>query len=67
MDKLIELLKRTFEIWCKKRWLKEIDRALDRYNKTKCKANREYRVIKALVERYNEIYNENIWRAKVGK
>ena len=67
MDKLCELLKRTFEIWCKKLWLKGIDRAIDRYNKTQIKANREYRVMKVLVERYNEIYRENLWRAEDGK
>ena len=64
MDKLIELLKRTFEIWCKKRWLKEIDRAIDHYHKAQNKANREFFVMQRLVDRYNEIYNENLWRAE---
>ena len=64
---LRELLKSTFEIWCKKRWLKEIDRAIDRHHKAVTKANREFFVVKRLVGRYNEIYNENLWRAEDGK
>lgn len=59
-EKLIELLKRSFEIFVKKRWLKEIDRAIDRYHKTQSKANRQYYVMNALVKRYNELYNENL-------
>lgn len=66
MDKFCELLKRSFELWCKKRWLKEIDRAIDRYQKAQTKANREHYVMKTLICRYNEIYNENLWRAEDG-
>ena len=58
--KLIELLKRTFAIWCKKRCLKEIDRAIDSRHKAQSKANVEYYVMNALVKRYNELYNENL-------
>ena len=35
MGELKQLLKKSFELWIKKRWLKEINRAIDRYNKYK--------------------------------
>jgi hypothetical protein len=55
-----ELIKRTFNLWCEKRWLKAIDRSIDRYRKTKAKANREHHVMTRLVERYNELYKGNL-------
>jgi transposase len=57
---MAELLKRTFQFFCEKRWLKEIDRAIDRYQKAQSKANREYFVLKKLCERYNEIYHRQL-------
>ena len=63
---MAELLKRTFQIFCEKRWLKEIDRAIDRYKKTQSKANREYFVVKKLCERYNELYHRNLMEAEDG-
>ncbi len=63
-----DLLKRTFDFWCEKRWLKAIDRSIDRYRKTQAKANREYHVMTRLVERYNELYKRNLLgRAEDGK
>lgn len=55
-----ELLKLTFEYWIEKRWLKEIDRAIDRYRKAQRKSNREYHVMNALIKRYNELYDQNL-------
>ena len=67
MAKISELLKRTFNIWCEKRWLKEIDGAVDRYKKAQSKANREYYVMQKLCERYNELYGGNLMGVKDGK
>lgn len=64
---MTELIKRSFELWCKKRWLKEIDRSIDRYKKACAKAHREHYVMSALINKYNELYNENLWRAEGGK
>lgn len=64
MQQIKKLLKESFELWVKKRWLKEINRAIDKYHKVQAKANREYYVMSKLIERYNEIYNENLWKAK---
>lgn len=60
MQKLKELIKRSFELSVKKRWLKEIDRAIDRYKKTYAKATREHYVMNKLIEEYNKIYGEDL-------
>jgi hypothetical protein len=60
MQKLKELTKRSFELWVKKRWLKEINRAIDRYKKTYAKATREHYVMNKLIEEYNKIYGEDL-------
>lgn len=67
VDKLCELTKRTFEPWAEKRWIKEIDKAVDRYKKAQSKANREYFVMKRLCERYNELYHRNLLEVDDGK
>jgi hypothetical protein len=60
MDKFKELMKRSFDLWVKKRWLKEIDRAIDKYKKTYAKATREHYVMNKLVEEYKKIYGEDL-------
>ena len=60
MQKLKELIKQSFELNVKKRWLKEIDRAVDRYKKAHAKANREHYVMNKLIEEYNKIYGEDL-------
>lgn len=57
---MADLLKRSFELWVKKRWLREIDKAVERCRKATDKADRELYVLRRLVERYKEIYNENL-------
>ena len=59
MSELKRLLKESFDIWVKKRWLKEIDRSIERYKNAYNKAIREHHVMNALINRYNEIYGEN--------
>ena len=60
IQKLKELIRRSFELSVKKRWLKEIDRAVDRYKKAYTKATREHYVMNSLIKEYNKIYNESI-------
>lgn len=60
MQKLKELLKQSFELWVKKRWLKEVERAIDRYKKTYAKATREHYVMNKLIEEYKKIYGEDL-------
>jgi hypothetical protein len=67
MSTVKNLLKRTFELWVNKRWLKEIDRSVDRYNKYKDKADRERYVLNRLIEEYKKIYNEDLRGVKYGR
>ena len=60
MDKFKELIKRSFDLWVKKRWLKEINRAIDKYKKTYAKATREHYVMNKLIEEYKKIYGEDL-------
>ena len=60
MEKLKELLKSSFELWVKKRWLKEIDRSVDRYNNYKDKAAKEQYILNSLIKEYNKIYHDEL-------
>jgi hypothetical protein len=60
MQKFKELLKQSFDLWVKKRWLKEIDRAVDRYKKAHDKATRERYVLNKLLEEYKKTYGEEL-------
>ena len=42
------------------RWLKAIDRAVNKYSKAKVKARRKYIVLNGLVTRYNELFGKNL-------
>jgi hypothetical protein len=54
-----DLLKRTFELWVKMRWLKEINKAVDQYKKARDKAQRKQYVVNALLKAYKEKYKED--------
>lgn len=54
------LLKESFELFCKKNWLRTIDKECDKYNKLKSKLNRQQYVVNALIERYKELYSEDL-------
>ena len=55
-----EIIKKSFELWVEKLWLRQIERSADRHKKLVSKAMREYKVLQSLVERYNEIYEQNL-------
>lgn len=55
-----ELLKEYFELWCKKRWLKSIDKEIDRYNHLYQKTMRQHNILSTMINRYNEIYGEDL-------
>jgi ribosomal protein S27AE len=65
MEKLKQLLKESFELFVKKRWLKEIESAIERYKKTYAKATREHYIMQVLINRYNELYPKEPLRTKV--
>lgn len=55
-----ELLKEKFELFCKRNWLKTIDKECDKYHKLKSKLNRQQYIVNALIKRYNELYCEDL-------
>ena len=55
-----ELLKQSFELWCKKIWLKAIDKQINKYDHLRQKMERQYYVLSAMINRYNEIYGDDL-------
>ena len=55
-----ELLKQSFELFVKNRWLKTIDKECDKYNKTKSKLSRQQYVINSLLAEYKKKYGEDL-------
>ena len=53
-----ELIKRSFNLWCKMRWLKMIDKECDKYNKLKSRLSRQQLVVNKLLDEYKKIYEE---------
>lgn len=60
MQQIKKLLKESFALWVKKKWLKEIDRAVERYKKAQAKAESERYVMSRLLEEYKKIYGEDL-------
>lgn len=71
MNELKNLLKETFDLFVKKRWLKAIDKEVNKYNRIKRKRTKvcnelrkqEY-ILDAMIKRYNEIYGEDLRQCK---
>lgn len=61
------LLKKSFELFVKMRWLKTINKETDKYKKLTEKSNRQLYVVNALLKRYHEIYGEDLRKAKGGE
>lgn len=57
---MAELLKQTFELFVKKRWLKTIDKECDKYNKIKSKLSRQQYVVNSLLAEYKKNYGEDL-------
>ena len=56
MKELKELLKQSFELWVKMRWVKTIDKEVKKRRKYFFKYKRQEYVVNKLVEEYNNIY-----------
>lgn len=57
---MAELLKQSFELFVKKRWLKIIDKEYNKYNKIKRKLSCQQYVVNYLLEEYKKIYGEDL-------
>lgn len=60
MKELIELLKVSYEISVKMRWLKMIDKENSKYRKLWEKAHRQRFIIDELVKEYKEKFGEDL-------
>ena len=54
-----ELLKRSFELWVKMRWLKTIDKEIKKRRKYFFKYKMKEYVVNKLVEEYNNLYADS--------
>lgn len=59
MRELIKLIKESFEVSVRLRWLKEIEKAIDKRNKIYQDYRRQGLVITDLVNRFNELYPDS--------
>lgn len=57
---MAELLKQSFELFVKKRWLKIIDKECDKYKKLKRKLSSQQYVVNSLLEEYKKIYGKDL-------
>lgn len=57
---MAKLLKQSFELFVKKRWLKIIDKECNKYNKLKSKLFRQQYVVNSLLAEYKKIYGEDL-------
>lgn len=57
---LKKLIKERFELFCRMRWLKAIDKEVDKYNYLTSKLNRQKYIIRAMMNRYNELYEGDL-------
>ena len=55
---LKKLLKERFEMWCKMRWLKNINKEIKKRNKRYKQYERHEFVVSQLVKEYNKIYSK---------
>ena len=57
---MAELLKQSFELFVKNRWIKTIDKECDKYNKIKSKLYRQQYVVNSLLAEYKKKYGEDL-------
>ena len=55
-----ELIKREFNCFCKKRWLKKISKEADKWIRIKNELDAQYYYINRIIKRYNELFDENL-------
>ena len=60
MKELIEMLKKLHELSVKTRWLKMIDKEIDKYRKLYRKAQEQNFIVNELVKQYEEKFGEDL-------
>ena len=64
MNTLKQLIKETFNLWVKKRWLKEVNKVCDKYINTKEKIEKRHKKDQDKLTRYSYVANEMIQKYK---
>lgn len=59
-----ELIKQTFDLWNKYRWLKSINKEIKKLEKLAEETRRHKFVANGLIQRYNEIFGEHLTEIK---
>lgn len=59
MNELKEMIKKSFDLWVKMRWLKTIDKEVKKRRKYFFKFKRQEYVVNKLVEEYNNLYADS--------
>ncbi len=62
---VLELIKRSFELSVKMRWLKLIDRECDKAKKLRYKLDRQNYIINCLLNEYKNKYGEDLRKGGV--
>lgn len=57
---MMGLLKQSFELFVKNRWIKTIDKECDKYNKIKSTLYRQQYVVNSLLAEYKKKYGEDL-------
>ena len=60
MAELKRLIKKSFELSAKMRWLKTMRKEIDKYNKIKDRLDRQRYVVNSLLEEYRTIYGADM-------
>lgn len=60
MKEIKRLIKETFNLWVRKRWLKEVNKACDKYIKTKEKLEKKQKKYQEKLNRYSYVAKEMI-------
>ena len=60
MEELLKLLKQYFELCRKERWLKAIDKQINKYDHMRQKMDRQHHILSEMINRYNEIYGDDL-------
>lgn len=64
MSELKEMIKKSFDLWVKMRWLKTIDKEVKKRTKYFFKFKRQEYVVNKLVEEYNNLYADSKFKSE---
>lgn len=57
---MIELIKKTIDLWARARWLRCISKECDKYYASREKMESQRHIVNGLIDKYKEIYGEDL-------